>query len=110
MMIVSRAWAALAVTIAVLPGIFGQPNSDRPVKPVTVCEVMGDLPNYDGKDLAILGRLDCESGLIDRTCFLAEDQCERPIATAGHVWATKILIDEGIPSLQLEIPISTNLH
>jgi hypothetical protein len=101
MMIVNRAWAALAISLAVLPGMFGQPQPDQPVKPVTVCEVLGDLPKYSGKNVAILGRLDCDIGLIDRTCFLAQDQCERPITTEGYVWPTKVMIadywEEGMP-------------
>jgi hypothetical protein len=93
--------AALAISISVLPCMFGQPNSDRPAKPVTVCEVLSDLPKYSGKDVAILGRLDCDIGLIDRTCFLAQDQCERPITTEGYDWPTKLLVgdywEEGMP-------------
>jgi hypothetical protein len=101
MMAVTRAWPAVAVIAVVLPGMFGQPEPDQPVKPVTVCEVLGDLPKFSGKGLAILGRLDCQSSLIDRTCFLAQDHCERPITTEAFVWPTNIWIaeywDEGIP-------------
>ena len=100
-MIVTRAWAALVVAFSVVTGLFGQPEPDQPVKPVTVCEVLGDMPQYSGKDVAILGRLDCSISLIDRTCFLAQDQCERPITTEGHVWPSKILVadywEEGMP-------------
>ena len=101
MMIVIRVWTVLAISLAVLPAVFGQSNSDRPIKPVTVCEVLGDLQTYNGKDLAIIGRFDCLSNLLDRTCFLAQDQCQRPITTAGHVWPTKLFIIEdwhdGVP-------------
>jgi hypothetical protein len=76
-----RPFRAALAFIALLPGMFGQPKSDQPVKPVTVCEVLGDLPKYSGKNSAILGRLDCDIGLIDRTCFLTQDQCKRPITT-----------------------------
>jgi hypothetical protein len=58
MMIVSRTSAALVISLVVLPGMFGQPKSDQPVKPVTVCDVLGDLSKYSGQDVAILGRLE----------------------------------------------------
>jgi hypothetical protein len=87
--------ATLAISLSTLPGVFGQPNSDRPVKPVTVCEVLGDLPKYSGKDFAILGRLDSgTSSLIDRNYFLSEDKCERSITTEGYVWPTKNLLGD----------------
>src|ERR1035438_7566607 len=93
--------AALAISLVGLPGLFGQPAPDQPVKPVTVCEVLGDLPKYSGKDFAILGRLDCGWRQLYHTCFLAEDECKRPITTEGYVWPTKILIvvywEEGMP-------------
>lgn len=97
-----------AITIAVLPGVFGQPEPDQPVKPVTVCEVLGDLPKYSGKDVAIVGRLDCDIGLIDRTCFLTQDQCDQSIMTEAFVWPTKVWIveywDETIPMPPLGNP------
>jgi hypothetical protein len=93
--------AFVVISLSVHPGMFGQSKSDRPVKPITVCEVLGDLPKYSGKDFAIMGRVDCGSSFIDRTFFLAEDQCERPVTTDGYSWPTKIMIvdywDEGMP-------------
>jgi hypothetical protein len=91
----------ITVFAAVLPAMFGQPKPDQPVKPVMVCEVLGDLLKYRGKNLAILGRLDCGDSLIDRNCFLAEDQCERPVITEGYVWPSRVFVgehwEEGMP-------------
>ena len=92
--------AGLSLALLV-PGMFRRPKSDQQLKPVTVCEVLGNLQKYSDQDLAILGRLDCGSSVIDRTCFLVEKQCERPIATETFVWPSKVLIvdywHEGMP-------------
>jgi hypothetical protein len=32
------------------------PAADPPVAPITVCEVLADLPAHEGKDFAVLGR------------------------------------------------------
>jgi hypothetical protein len=32
------------------------PIADAPLEPVTVCEILSDLPAHDGKDLAVFGR------------------------------------------------------
>jgi hypothetical protein len=62
MMIFIRAGTAVAVIVVVLPGLFGQPGPDQAVKPVAVCEVLGDLPKFSGKDVVILARLDQRVG------------------------------------------------
>ena len=42
---------------------------------VTVCELLRNAHKYEGKNLAVLGRLDCGHSLIDNPCYLAEDKC-----------------------------------
>jgi hypothetical protein len=53
----TRIRAGVASAIAVLPGIvFAQVKSDDQVKPISVCDVLLDLPRFNGKDVAVFGR------------------------------------------------------
>ena len=92
--------AITAFTLVGLP-VSCQTARSRDVQLLSVCEILSDLQKYRGKDLAILGRIDCGNSLIDHVCFLAEDRCERPLTIEGHVWPNQVLIvdnwEEGIP-------------
>src|SRR5205085_626494 len=70
-------------------------------KPVTVCESLARFNEFNGKPIAIVGRIECGTSRIDHICFLVEDRCERPVRTDGYVWPNKLLIidywDEGMP-------------
>jgi hypothetical protein len=37
-------------------GALAAPAADSPIEPVTVCEVLKDVPEYEGKPVAMLGR------------------------------------------------------
>lgn len=91
----------LFVCVAVLCGTeFGQSRQDYDAGPITVCEVLRDARKYNGKNLAVLGRLDCGHGLIDNPCVLVEDRCEWPVATEGKVWPKEVAIvpwERGVP-------------
>lgn len=62
------------------------------IKPITVCDVLANLKEYNGKTVAVVGRLDEVNGLFDGRAFLAEDRCEHPLVTEGYVWPNRILI------------------
>ena len=96
----SGAVAAICLAISTTVA-FGQSKPGERVMPVTVCEVLANLMHYNGKTVAVVGRLDQVISMFDSRAFLAEDRCENPLATDGYVWPNKILIwrywEEGLP-------------
>ena len=85
--------AALAITLAALPGfVLGQP-SDIPV--VTVCEVMKELPAYNGKTIVVVGRF----GSTDEGAWLSED-CTQQLVIKGHEWSNSISLSDTVGSTQ----------
>jgi hypothetical protein len=92
--------------IVMVTGLAAQATNGT-VKLVTVCDILGDAAQYDGKTVAVLGRADCSPNLTDTSCFLAEDQCTQPLVTHGYRWPTKIWLqcaygDEFSPQLSRE--------
>jgi hypothetical protein len=77
--------------------------SSRPKKqkPVTVCEAIANRKKFSGKPIAIVGRIECGSSLIDHVCFLAEERCQQRFDTDGFTSPNKVLIvnywEEGMP-------------
>ena len=57
-------------------------KASQPIKPVTVCEVLEDLPRYSGKTIAVLGRL--ASNLIDGA-WLTETGCSS-VEPSTPIW------------------------
>ena len=50
--------AVVAVAIAMLTSLMSaQVKSDAPLKPVSVCDILFDLPQFEGKNVAVLGRI-----------------------------------------------------
>ena len=107
-------YSIVAIAVAAVPGAsFAQETTvvlsstmfpagaSKKVKPVTVCEALADRKAFNGKPVAIVGRIDCGSSLIDHVCFLAEDRCEQPVTTDGYTWPNKVVIvdswEEGMP-------------
>jgi hypothetical protein len=70
----------------------GQQKSDRRVKIVTVCKVLGDVTRYADAPVAVVGRLQRSVSLTDHYEFLSQDRCEHPVISYGHVWSSKIQI------------------
>jgi hypothetical protein len=74
---------------------------EKRTKPVTVCDALADRNKFNGKPVAIVGRVDCRRSIIDQVCFLAEDRCEQPVTADGYAWPNKVLIvdywEEGMP-------------
>ncbi len=76
------------------------------VYPITVCEALSNLHAYDGKRVAIVGKLD-GGGLMDGCCGLVEDRCRQSIVTelAKHsnsvatswVWENRINLRLPLP-------------
>jgi hypothetical protein len=49
--------------------------ADPPLLPVTVCEILKDLPIHEGKDVAVLGRYSVRS----RSRWIAEQAQIQPV-------------------------------
>ena len=67
-------------------------RSNGQAKVLTVCEVLGNVAHYADTGVAVVGRMESIVGLIDRSEFLSQDRCERPVITHGHVWSDKIRV------------------
>jgi hypothetical protein len=74
------------IAVAV-PGLEAQVKStEAPLTPVTVCEILASPQQFNGMNLAILGRLD-QTG---EGWWLAEDDCGRKLVTEGYTWPNLI--------------------
>jgi hypothetical protein len=83
----------------------GPGSSEAPLKPVRVCDVLGDLSARDGKVVAVLGRF----SFRENGRFLSEDGCERTLAAGDSAWpnALRVVFDPKAapalpPRLELE--------
>ena len=80
-----RAWCA-TLLCAMAVGA-----SDSAIQPLTVCEVLKDLPAHDGKVMAVLGRF----SFRQTGRWMGEDACvEKPAANAPAVPAILALADD----------------
>jgi hypothetical protein len=70
--------AFLVGALAALPATC----ADGPLVPVTVCEVLGDLPMYDGKAVAALGRY----SFREKGRWLSEESCGEGSAANSTLW------------------------
>lgn len=82
-----RILIAVAVPAAVTVG-------QEAVKPVTVCEVLAHPKKFINNPVAVVGRLDCKGSLIDHTCYLVEDRCDKPFVSHGRTWPNQISIQD----------------
>ncbi|MEO7142831.1 MAG: hypothetical protein ABI165_04940 [Bryobacteraceae bacterium] len=86
----------------------GQHKSDRHVKVLTVCAVLGGMIRYADTAVAVVGRMERSVSLTDHYEFLSQDRCEHPVVTHGHVWSDKIQIwtarEEGMPNPPIDRP------
>ena len=76
------------VFAAVLLSGFVEPQKPEETRllPVTVCEVLANPQQFNGKNLAILGRF----GVTDEGEWLSEDECGRRLVTEGFTWPNLI--------------------
>lgn len=67
----------------------GATAADSKLKPVTVCEVLENLPQYEGKTVAVVGRL--SSNIFDGA-WLSEGGCSSRVAPGGANWPYAIFL------------------
>jgi hypothetical protein len=89
----SVGFAGVAAVVLLVTGASGQ----EPVKPATVCEVLADTKRFQGKPVAVLGRLDCIF-TFESACYLVEDRCDRPSVSDDHTWPNKIWLQFIFPA------------
>jgi hypothetical protein len=56
-----------------------------PVTPITVCEVLADLPAHEGKDIAVLGRYSFRRD----GRWISEESCGDAAAARAMLWLTE---------------------
>jgi hypothetical protein len=80
---------------------FAQQNSERRVTVLSVCEVVGGVNLYADTVVAVVGRMERSTSLVDHSEFLSQDRREHPIVTTGHKFPNKIQIwtgwEQGMP-------------
>ena len=59
--------------------------ADPPIPPLTVCEVLADLPAHEGKDLAVLGRFSFRHD----GRWIGEQSCGPATAVQPMLWLTE---------------------
>lgn len=92
---------AWAVVLAAVPGSYyapAAPVAAAPVTPMTVCEVLRDLPAETGKTVAVLGRY---SYRVNGGNWVSEDTCGTPApgqppGPTAEFWMT---VDRNAPRL-----------
>ena len=76
---------AIVFLVLVCPLIEG---AEPALQPVTVCEVLQDLPAYDGKVVAVVGRF--SSRQMGR--WLGEQKCGRKLVTGNQEWPNALWV------------------
>jgi hypothetical protein len=59
--------------------------ADPPIPPVTVCEILADLPAHEGKDVAVLGRYSFRRD----GRWIGEQSCEPATTVPPILWLTE---------------------
>jgi hypothetical protein len=78
------------IAAALLPGFVEQQETEHGrLVPLTVCEVLANPLQFNGKDLAVLGRF----GITDEGRWLSEDDCGRRLVTKGFTWPNLIWVE-----------------
>jgi hypothetical protein len=76
--------------------------ADPPIPPVTVCEILADLPAHEGKDLAVLGRFSFRRD----GRWVGEDACESSTTVPPILWLTEDSIGGPKPPANLEFDVA----
>ena len=58
---------------------------DQPIVPLTVCEVVSDLPAHEGKEIAVLGRYSFRK----EGRWIGEEACTPAASTTPLLWLTE---------------------
>jgi len=59
--------------------------ADPPIPPVTVCEILTDLPAHEGKEVAVLGRFSFRRD----GRWIGEETCDPPATAPPVLWLTE---------------------
>ena len=59
--------------------------ADPPIPPVTVCEVLADLPAHEGKETAVLGRY----SFRHEGRWMSEQSCDPAVTVSTVLWLTE---------------------
>ena len=76
--------------------------ADPPILPVTVCEIVADLPAHEGKDVAVLGRYSFRRD----GRWIGEQSCEAATTVPPVLWLTEDSIDGPKPPANLEFDVA----
>lgn len=63
-------------------------RAEPPLKPVTVCDVLADLPAYDGKAVAVVGRFSFRQA----GRWLGEQKCASKFVTGDQEWPNSLWV------------------
>jgi hypothetical protein len=74
-------------------------TADAPLEPVSTCEVLRDLPSYEGKSAAIFGRYSYRSN----GRWIGEQACSPPIDAPPQLWLLEDSRDGPHPPADFEI-------
>jgi len=77
------------------------------ITPLTVCEILKDLKSYNGKTVAVIGRLvSTEEGR-----WLGQDACSAQLKTGDFVWSNFVWLEyDALASSALEKGMALNLE
>ena len=64
------------------------PGAEPPLQPVTVCDVMKDLPAFDGKLVAVVGRFSFRQA----GRWLGEQKCDRKLIIGDQEWPNALWV------------------
>lgn len=78
-----------ALCVFALATAAAQP-ADAPLEPVSVCEILHDLPSYDGKSAAVFGRYSYRTN-VGR--WVGEETCAPPTEAPPELWLSEDLKD-----------------
>ncbi len=73
--------------------------ADAPLEPVSACEVLRDLPSYEGKNTAVFGRYSYRSN----GRWIGEQACAPPISGPPELWLMEDTKDGPRPPDDFEI-------
>ncbi len=74
-------------------------SGDAPLVPLSVCEVLHDLPAQEGKNVAVLGRY----SFRDAGTWIGEQSCEPPVEGPALLWLVESSKDGPKPPGNFEI-------
>ncbi len=74
-------------------------SADAPIVPLSVCEVLRDLPAHDGKEVAVLGRY----SFRENGRWIGEQACDPALDVPPQLWLVERLSDGPKPPDQFAL-------